>query len=71
MDEGPDRPVIDLEAAAGKLGGKGAQGEVSFRDPLPEKRRLPANQKPGPVAAHPSCRSTPEARNRGDHFTEG
>src|ERR1035437_4030421 len=34
MDEVPDRPVIDLEAAFGEFGDQPAQGEVSLLGPL-------------------------------------
>jgi hypothetical protein len=36
-DESPDRSIVHLEAAAGKLRDKPAQSELPLRDPLSKK----------------------------------
>jgi hypothetical protein len=37
VNEVPHRPVVDLEAALGKLGRQAAQSKLSFPDPLHQK----------------------------------
>jgi hypothetical protein len=52
MNEGPDRPVVHFEAAAGKLRYEGAQSEFSLRDAPPKKGGMLARKNAPPVAAH-------------------
>jgi hypothetical protein len=50
MNEGPDRPVVHFEAAAGKLRHKGAQGEVSLPHSSPKKDGMLTNKNARPVS---------------------
>jgi hypothetical protein len=54
VDEAPHRPVIDLDAAFGKLGDKAAQGEVRPDDPVQKPAAVLADEKLR--SSRPSCR---------------
>ena len=52
MDEVPDRPIIDLEAALGEFGYKPAQGEVPCLGTLQQPSTMLARNCPRLVPAH-------------------
>src|SRR5712691_9121427 len=59
MNEAPDRPVINLQAALGKLGHKPAQGEVLLLHPLQQPGTVLARNQLRLVPAHLARRDTP------------
>src|ERR1700694_4082059 len=77
VDEVPDRPIIDLEAALGEFGDKSAQGEVACLGALQQPGtvlarngfRLVATHLPPPNAAGLTQARHPDNR-RADPYTE-
>src|SRR6266404_4179327 len=51
MDKGPDRPVVNLQAALGEFAHQPEQGEVLLLDPRQQPRALLARDGAGLVAA--------------------
>src|SRR5262245_37091699 len=52
MHEVPHRVVVDLQAAAGKLGNEPAYGEIAFPDPLRQPDRVLSRNRLRLVTAH-------------------
>jgi hypothetical protein len=61
VDEGPDRPIIGLEAVLGEFGDKPAQGKVLCLHALRQPRAGPK---------WPSARACPSARRNAADLTE-